>query len=45
MEDQGWALLDEGTAPLVSVEDGPAIMATTASAAGEDNRTYKTPSK
>jgi hypothetical protein len=50
-KDQGWALLDEGSAPPVPGEDGPAITdgptitdATTL-AADENGRTYKTQSK
>jgi hypothetical protein len=45
MKDQGHALLDERSTPLVPDEDGPAIMAMTAPAVGEDGGTYKTSSK
>jgi hypothetical protein len=34
-----------GLVPLAPDEDGPAIMAATASVVGEDGGTYKTPSK
>jgi hypothetical protein len=44
-KDQWWALLDEGFTPPVPVEDSPAIMDATAPAVGEDEGTYKTPSK
>jgi hypothetical protein len=44
-KDQGRALLDKGSAPLVPNEDGPTILATTTPAADEDGGTYKTPSK
>jgi hypothetical protein len=44
-KDQGWALLDEGSMPPVPDEDGPIIMGAIAPSVGEDDRTYKTPSK
>jgi hypothetical protein len=44
-KNQGWALLDEGTASPMPDGDDPAIMATMAPGAGEDGRTYKTLSK
>jgi hypothetical protein len=44
-KDQGQALLNEGSVPLVPNEDDPAIMAVTTPAADEDDCTYKTPTK
>jgi hypothetical protein len=44
-KDQGWAFLDESSAPPVNEEDDPTIMATTAATVGENGGTYKTLSK
>jgi hypothetical protein len=44
-KDQGRTLLDDGSAPPVPDEDGPAIMDAIVPAAGEDDDTYETPSK
>jgi hypothetical protein len=44
-KDQGWALLDEGSMPLVPDENDPIITGTIAPLVGEDERTYKTLSK
>jgi hypothetical protein len=44
-KDQGRALLDEGPAPPVPGDDGPAIIDTTALTVDDDVGTYKTPSK
>jgi hypothetical protein len=41
-KDQGRVFLDEGFAPPVPDEDGPAIMAATAPMTAEDSGTYKT---
>jgi hypothetical protein len=43
--DQGWAFLAGSSTPLEPDEDGPAIKAVAAPAAGEDSGAYKTPSK
>jgi hypothetical protein len=45
IKDHGWALMDEGSAPTLSDEDDPTVTDAAALAIGEDNRTYKTPSK
>jgi hypothetical protein len=37
--------LDEGSMPPVPDEDGPIIMGAIAPSVGEDDRTYKTPSR
>jgi hypothetical protein len=44
-KDQGQALLDEGSVPPTSGEDGPASTDAIAPMAGEDDGSYKTPSK
>jgi hypothetical protein len=44
-KEQGWALLDEGSTPLVPDEDDPVIVDTIAPIVGEDDGTYKTLSK
>jgi hypothetical protein len=44
-KDQGQTLLDGGSAPPEPDEDGPATMAATTLAVGEDGGTCKAPSK
>jgi hypothetical protein len=44
-KDQGQTLLDGGSAPPEPDEDGPATMAATTLAVGEDSGTCKAPSK
>jgi hypothetical protein len=44
-KDQGRALLDEGSAPLVFNEYDQAVLDTAALVVGKGNGTYRTPSK
>jgi hypothetical protein len=44
-KDQGWVLLDGGSAPLLSIKDDPAVMDAAAVVVGKDKETYKARSK
>jgi hypothetical protein len=44
-KDQGWTLLDGGSAQLLSDKDDPAVTDAAAAAIGEDNGTYQDPCK
>jgi hypothetical protein len=45
IKDHGWALMDEGSTTLMSDEDDPTVADAVALAVGEDDGTYKIPSK